>query len=286
MPDTEPRFRTRTAVAPPDRLADSATRPIVRHLAVVGAGAERFPGPHTVERVAGAPHTIVCLCTSGVGWVTLDGVTHEAGPGTVFVLPADVRHGYGAREPLWTIWWVTVLGSEVPEFVRAMGADRTTPVVTVRDTERVIAGVGDVLRALESAGSPAQELETTAAAWRLLTALAVDRLRPGRGDPLERAMQRIAEHPEREIRVADLASAVGVSSSRLHALFKEATGGGVIGYQIGLRMAAARRLLDDSTAPVSEIARDLGYRDPYYFSRRFHRVHGVSPTEFRRRARP
>ena len=57
----------------------------------------------------------------------------------------------------------------------------------------------------------------------------------------------------------------------------------MLAYQTALRMARARQLLDRTAAPVAEIAREVGYEDPFYFSRRFQRHHGMSPTQFRRR---
>ncbi|MFP5441635.1 MAG: AraC family transcriptional regulator, partial [Gammaproteobacteria bacterium] len=37
--------------------------------------------------------------------------------------------------------------------------------------------------------------------------------------------------------------------------------------------------------PVHRIARQLGYDDPYYFSRLFRKVIGVAPAEYRKLAR-
>ena len=43
----------------------------------------------------------------------------------------------------------------------------------------------------------------------------------------------------------------------------------------------ARRLLQFSAVPVSEIGYQLGFTDPAYFSRFFARNAGLSPREFR-----
>lgn len=59
------------------------------------------------------------------------------------------------------------------------------------------------------------------------------------------------------------------------------TGVGVLCYQTRLRMARARELLDTTDLPIGEIARRLGYADPFYFSHRFRSVHGMTATEYR-----
>ncbi|MNW68056.1 Arabinose operon regulatory protein [compost metagenome] len=50
-------------------------------------------------------------------------------------------------------------------------------------------------------------------------------------------------------------------------------------------MARARHLLDTTAAPVKAVADEIGYDDPYYFSRLFRRIHDVSPSEYRRRVK-
>jgi AraC-like DNA-binding protein len=94
-------------------------------------------------------------------------------------------------------------------------------------------------------------------------------------------MSYLAERLDGNVRVPDLARVVGLSPSHLTALFRRATGGGVLAHHTSLRMARARQLLDRSPLSIREIAQLIGYEDPLYFSRQFRRVHGISPSEYR-----
>lgn len=47
---------------------------------------------------------------------------------------------------------------------------------------------------------------------------------------------------------------------------------------------AADLLVEQEAATVAEIARTVGYSDPFDFSAAFKRVRGVTPSEFRRSA--
>ena len=46
-------------------------------------------------------------------------------------------------------------------------------------------------------------------------------------------------------------------------------------------MLEAKRMLYHTASDISQIAFDLGYEDPSYFTRAFKRVEGKTPTEFR-----
>ena len=100
---------------------------------------------------------------------------------------------------------------------------------------------------------------------------------------IERSIAYMTQHLNQPVRVAELAAQANVSCSHYFALFKRQTGRAPIDYFIGLRMQRARALLDSTTASVKEIAVDLGYKDPFYFSRVFKSVNLAAPTRYRAR---
>lgn len=51
-----------------------------------------------------------------------------------------------------------------------------------------------------------------------------------------------------------------------------------------LRMAHAERLLRDTDLSIMEIAMQSGFTDDRYFARRFKKIHGISPVEYRKDA--
>ncbi|HKI69808.1 MAG TPA: helix-turn-helix transcriptional regulator, partial [Verrucomicrobiae bacterium] len=59
------------------------------------------------------------------------------------------------------------------------------------------------------------------------------------------------------------------------------TGCAPIDFFIRLRMQHACKLLDGTALSVKEIAAELGYEDPFYFSRTFKSVNHVAPSEYR-----
>ena len=91
----------------------------------------------------------------------------------------------------------------------------------------------------------------------------------------------IKGHLTERLNVAELATAVNVSTSYYFALFKRHTGCSPINFLIHVRMRHACGLLETSSMSVKEIAALLGYDDAFYFSRQFKSVIGIAPTGYR-----
>lgn len=272
----------RMVVLPRPLVASALSRPVTRRLVVTDAGMFPQAAHHLRTRPQGTEESILILCTSGSGWARIAGTWHGVGAGSALILPGGVGHDYGSSERTpWTIWWCHLRGTDLAELVGATGATVEHPVLQLRNPDRVVALVDEIVTGLERDLSPARMLAAAGSAWKLLTQIALETLLPEQGDPLERAMRYLSERLDSAIPVPELAAMVGVSASHLSALFRGATGGGVLAHQTALRMSRARTLLDRSNMQVAEVAHEVGYADPLYFSRQFRRTHGLSPTEYR-----
>ncbi len=105
---------------------------------------------------------------------------------------------------------------------------------------------------------------------------------PGKGVVLaERAAGYIERNLQRKVSVSEVAEYCCVSPCHLTHTFKAALGVSPIRYIQQMRVDRAKRLLADESLYVYEIAREIGFDDPFYFSRMFKRISGVSPGEFR-----
>ena len=98
-------------------------------------------------------------------------------------------------------------------------------------------------------------------------------------------VQYIDEHLDRTLRVAELARVAGLSESRFKAAFKHAFGVSPAEYVTRERVERAKIRLQASDSSVTDIALELGFSTPQYFSYVFRRFTGSSPRAFRRRNR-
>jgi AraC-like DNA-binding protein len=85
--------------------------------------------------------------------------------------------------------------------------------------------------------------------------------------------------------VPDYARLLGVTPNHLHDVVREQTGRSAGDLIRQRRMLDAKRLLSHSDLTVAEIAYQLGFEDPSYFTRSFKRLAGHTPAEFRGRIR-
>jgi AraC family transcriptional regulator of arabinose operon len=78
-----------------------------------------------------------------------------------------------------------------------------------------------------------------------------------------------------------LARLASLSYCQLFRLFKRHLGLSLQQYIEQERIAYAKRLLTLDRLSVKEVAAQVGYANPLYFSRRFQKIVGVSPTRYR-----
>ena len=87
---------------------------------------------------------------------------------------------------------------------------------------------------------------------------------------------------EEDFSVKKAASYVGMSGNYFISLYKEVTGQGFWDYVTGLRIRRATELLVTTDDTIGNIARAIGYKNEYHFSRKFKEITGNSPSQYRK----
>jgi AraC family transcriptional regulator len=97
-----------------------------------------------------------------------------------------------------------------------------------------------------------------------------------------RAIALMQDNIARDLPLRALAAEVRLSPYHFARAFKASTGLSPGRYHQRLRIEHAKRLLLQTNCPMSDIAAAIGYADPSYLARIFHRETGASPVAFRR----
>lgn len=97
----------------------------------------------------------------------------------------------------------------------------------------------------------------------------------------ELVMNRLQNNLSSHFSVDELAHEFGMSRSALSHRFSFEIGETLTGLTNRLRMERAQELIGKSAQPIKEIAFEVGFEDPAYFSKKFRAATGVSPRRFR-----
>lgn len=243
---------------------------------------------HYRERCAGAAEHILIYCVEGSGWAEFGQQHVNIAPGEILLIPAHTPHVYGAAmtDP-WSIHWVHFQGSE-GDYLARLPSESMHTLRVDPECDKV---VQDLFRACYDALMDGFVLARLIYSAKLLHRLLGELFfnnsafsagaRRGRFHSIESTLCFLRANTDRPVTLAEMAAHAGLSESHFSRIFKEQTGHAPLDYFILLKMQHASMLLAVTAMPVREIAAAVGYADPYYFSRLFKKVIGLSPRAYR-----
>ncbi len=101
-------------------------------------------------------------------------------------------------------------------------------------------------------------------------------------DIINNAVEYINEHyADEDISLDSVAEEINISANYLSALFSNKVGLSFVEYITKKRMARAKILLRNTSKKSGEIANEIGYKDPRYFSFVFKKNQGCTPSQYR-----
>ena len=91
----------------------------------------------------------------------------------------------------------------------------------------------------------------------------------------------LQEHIYQELSISDLCRRFCYSKTQLSKVFKEATGSTIMDYYTRLKIKEAKYMIREGDLNFSQIAVQLSFDNPQYFSRTFKRSAGMTPKEYK-----
>lgn len=226
--------------------------------------------------------------TRGGGRARIDGVTHGFGPNTAFFIPNLTVHGFEFTPS--TVGWVVSIIRDIPISL----PDSPTMSILPSPTEQAyLTGGFTALNTEYISDSPDRHDALMYHAGLLAIRyrrMKSDALRRGfsKDSARRRLMRKFIERLEDRYNtpetVKDYAGALAVTTTHLTRICRETTGKPATKLIQDRTMLEARRNLAHTDLRVSEIADDLGFQTPAYFSRVFTASTGKSPRAFRNEA--
>lgn len=280
----------RAFVLPPASIAELQSNPISTLLHITDIGYYPNAAHHYRERSNGATEHVFIYCTRGKGWCTVNRETFEVAPDSYFIIPGGTPHSYGAsEEEPWSIYWIHFSGTLSAQFL----PERVSPIeVKPGNLSRIADRLGmfEEIMATLARGYEMDNLMYACSVFHHFLG-SLRYLRAYRNIPtsahadsnlLETAIKFMTENLEKKLMLADIAKYTGYSSSQISLIFRQHTGLSPMDYFNRLRIRHACHLLDFTNMKINQICYKIGISDPYYFSRLFHKVMGMSPKEYRK----
>ncbi len=234
---------------------------------------------------------ILIYCAEGEGWYELDSQRNKVSANQVFILPKNKTHAYGSnhKNP-WTIYWIHFDGQAASCFA----ADLNKPLLISPQNDSRIEErfkLFDEIFATLRNGYSKNNLEySTTALFHFLGSIKsltsyrnCTHCSDQQKDIADEAIHFMRENIRKRLTLKEIADYLGISSSHLSAIFNKKTGYSPLNYLSHLKIQEACHYLDFSDMKINQISLIIGFDDPFYFSRLFSKVMGVSPSDYRSR---
>lgn len=239
---------------------------------------------HRVKRSKHSDHLLL-YAVGGSGELHVNGQRHAVQRGDAMMLPQGLAHAYhAASHDPWTLYWVHFAGDDAAAFWQHLDFKPEQPVRQLGAAAKLVADF-ETLMELRNTGFVDTSFIHAANQLRQMLALAgllITRQQQPEGSfDLEAIHALMQEKLHGQLDLATLAEAAGMSRHGFCRRYKAATGNSPYQHYLYLKMERACHLLDISDNSIGDIAESLGYDDPYYFSRVFRKIMGMSPAHYR-----
>lgn len=229
------------------------------------------------------------LIETGGGQAQIEAKNYMLQAGTLVNMPVGIVHGFQFKTG--THGWVVTLASELLE-ESLRDNEGLRPLLSrpkiISSTNKIRSVIKEIFKEYPTRNfARAHILRNLSGLLTGLVARTLIAEAPHQTRPAHRLHLRfealIDTHYHQHLRVADYAALLAVTPTHLSRIMRQATGRSASAAIEERVIREARRNLAYSNLLISEIAYQLGFADPAYFSRVFTRATGISPREFRAR---
>lgn len=266
--------------------------PLTADLAVHSMGYFPKAYGHYIDRPNGCGEYILIYCVKGKGYFTLDGVQHEVVENQFFILPAEKPHRYWAdEENPWYIYWTHFKGPKAQFIYEKLKGIHEINMGEYSRIDDRISFFDELLNIMESETKESTVDYVNMSVNHLFsTFIYVDEYRMAKYSTqkasntsfISRATHYMNENIESHLTLEEMASHFCYSKSYFYRQFCKETGYAPVSYFQNLKIKRAAELFANTNMKVNQIALKLGFDDPYYFSRLFKKIMGISPAFYKK----
>lgn len=226
---------------------------------------------------------IIHLVINGKGILRINDKEYNIHKQQIFLIPENTRAFYQAdKDDPWEYIWFHIGGPKIPLILKDAGLTPSNPVYTPKACFDEIEAI-----AKDMLNNFTRQYYCIGSIYKMCDYLienSENRSEPAIDSSLvyvKNVISYIQLKYSENVKIENIAFALGLNRSYLTRLFKEATGYSLQEYLLTYRMKMAVKLLSQNTMSVAQIAQHVGYGDVFTFSKAFKRHFGQSPSTFR-----
>ncbi|RUO80533.1 AraC family transcriptional regulator [Idiomarina tyrosinivorans] len=270
-------------VLPRSLLQQLQRHPLSQRLYPLSYGYYHHADQHAITRNAHSDYLLI-YCVQGQGICATENQQWHISAQQVVLLPRAVKHRYwSSKHDPWSIYWSHFDGTDAQHFMDFIGHNDQAAVIHPGQPQELHMAFGELLNVHPSPWRLPQALLMCQWLRHVLTLCGEQQLAPQQRQqlPLEAIQQYMQQNLHRTITLNELAALCTMDKFQFSKKFRRATGLTPLKFFTQLRIRQACQELDQTTASIKQVAAKLGFDDPYYFSRLFKNVMGISPKHYR-----
>ncbi len=247
---------------------------------------------YRVQREHGCNDYLMIYTCSGEGFFANANDQSDLSTGKLLIIPPNTPQDYGTLTTAshWEIVWIHCHPwNHLEELLKRPTETHGAIVIDINDSQEFKTIDSDFKQVYQETLSSHHRrilwamntLERALLLCDKATPLAINNMLDKR---IQIAIEYINKDLKQTINIKSMAKAANLSVSRFSHLFTQEMHMSPLRYIETKRLNRARDLLAYTELSITDIATDLGFIDPFYFTRRFSKKNGLSPREFRKRA--
>ena len=244
---------------------------------------------YQVRRTHGREDWLLFYTIAGEGRFRHFDWQHLSGPGEVTIIAPGLPHNYSTSTPQqpWDFYWAHFIPrSDWLLWLKELPQEWPGLIVMRIDNPALKERLGIAFDRLLKDNYLLTGLQEALSANALEEIVLLLARQCQEASSLDSRVQKVLEMLSKQLaeplNVPEIARSLALSPSRIAHLFKEETGESIMVTLLKLRLSQARRLLEFTNRPVSEIAHSVGFQSSFHFSRQFKSAYGLSPQIYRK----
>lgn len=229
-------------------------------------------------------HYLLHIILEGKGTYHKNGKIYELKKGDAFlIIPGEKSYYKADKDEPWEYAWVGFDGYEVPKIMADCHLSTEHPIFRDGEEEPFMKVIKELVEHYE--GNEPNEYKVIAFTYLLFAYMSKEteymNCNSYEKEYLQRAKEYVQQNYEWNIKVSDIAKAVGIDRSYLYRLFMREEECSPKEYLTEMRLQAAMYMLANGKQDIMEIAMACGFRDSSSFCKIFKKRYHKTPRRFR-----